>query len=36
MILLYILAGAIYFGMRYYRQQEGVDLKQVHAEIPKD
>jgi amino acid transporter len=36
MILLYILAGAIYFGMRYYRRQEGVDLEQVHAEIPKD
>jgi uncharacterized membrane protein YqjE len=36
MILLYVLAGAIYFGMRYYRRQEGVDLEQVHAEIPKD
>lgn len=34
---LYVLAIAIYFGMRYYRKKtEGVDLDKIHSEIPKD
>jgi APA family basic amino acid/polyamine antiporter len=36
MIFLYILAAALYLGMRYYRRQEGVDLEQIHSEIPRD
>ncbi|PSP82255.1 hypothetical protein BRC83_09920 [Halobacteriales archaeon QS_1_68_17] len=36
MAVLYILSGGIYFGMKYYRQQEGVDLDKIHSEIPKD
>lgn len=34
---LYVLAAAIYFGMKYYRKAtEGVDLDKIHSEIPKD
>jgi amino acid transporter len=34
---LYVLAAAVYFGMRYYRKRkEGVDLGKIHSEIPKD
>lgn len=36
MLLLYIIAGVIYFGMRHYRRQEGVDLEDIHSEIPRD
>ena len=33
---LYLLAVAIYVGMRYYRKKQGVDLDRIHEEIPKD
>ncbi|PSP43509.1 hypothetical protein BRC68_06845 [Halobacteriales archaeon QH_6_64_20] len=33
---LFLLSGAIYLGMSYYRSQEGVDLSTIHSEIPKD
>jgi len=36
MAFLYVLALVIYFGMRVYRKKQGVDLDQIHAEIPKD
>jgi len=36
MVLLYVLAGAIYFGMRWYRAREGVDMDKIHSEIPTD
>ncbi|MFB6077733.1 MAG: hypothetical protein ABEJ80_01985, partial [Halarchaeum sp.] len=36
LVFCYVLAAIIYLGMRYYRAQEGVDLGNLHAEIPKD
>ena len=36
MVFLYLLAAGIYLAMRYKRRQEGVDLSEIHAEIPKD
>jgi amino acid transporter len=36
MAFLYLLAAGIYLVMRYKRRQEGVELSEVHAEIPKD
>lgn len=36
MVFLYVLAAAIYFGMKWYRSKEGVDLDQIHSEIPTD
>ena len=36
MVLLYVLAGGIYFAMKWYRSQEGVDLDKIHSEIPTD
>ncbi|MFB6353303.1 MAG: APC family permease [Halobacteriales archaeon] len=36
MVFLYLLAAVIYLVMRYRRRQEGVDLSEIHAEIPKD
>jgi len=34
--VLYLLAAVIYFGMKYYRSQQGVDLDNLHSEIPQD
>jgi len=36
MVFLYLLAGAIYGTMKYYRRKEGVKLDEIHAEIPQD
>ncbi|MFB6360532.1 MAG: hypothetical protein ABEH59_04345, partial [Halobacteriales archaeon] len=36
MVFLYLLAAGIYLVMRYKRRQEGVELSEIHAEIPKD
>jgi amino acid transporter len=36
MVFLYVLAAVIYLVMRYKRRQEGVELSEIHAEIPKD
>jgi amino acid transporter len=33
---LYLLAAVLYVGMKYYRAQEGVDLDNLHSEIPQD
>lgn len=33
---LYLLAGVSYLVMNYYRSKEGVDLDNIHAEIPQD
>lgn len=33
---LYFLAAIIYIGMRKYREQEGVELGNIHTEIPRD
>jgi len=34
--ILYVLSAVVYLGMRYYRSQQGVELDNIHAEIPKD
>ena len=34
--LLYVLAAATYYGMKYYRAQQGVELDKVHSEIPQE
>jgi amino acid transporter len=36
MVFLYVLSGLIYVVMKYYRSQEGVELEDIHAEIPQD
>lgn len=36
MIFMYAVAAVIYFIMKYYRKQEGVDLEKIHSEIPAD
>jgi amino acid transporter len=33
---LFLLAVVVYLVMNYYRSQEGVDLDNIHSEIPKD
>ncbi len=34
MILLYVLAAAIYFGFSAYRRRQGIDVDKVYKEIP--
>jgi basic amino acid/polyamine antiporter, APA family len=34
MVVMYVLAAAIYFGFRSYRKREGIDIDKIHAEIP--
>ena len=34
MLSMYVLAAAIYFGFKYARKSQGIDLDKVHAEIP--
>ena len=34
--LLFLLSAIVYLIMNYYRSQEGVDLDNIHSEIPKD
>ncbi len=36
LVFLYALAAGIYFVMKWYRAQEGVNLEQIHSEIPTD
>ena len=36
LVVIYGLAAAIYAGMHYWRSQQGVDLDNIHAEIPQD
>jgi basic amino acid/polyamine antiporter, APA family len=31
---LYVLAIVIYFGSRFYRRRQGIDMRMVHSEIP--
>ncbi|MFB6207280.1 MAG: APC family permease [Haloglomus sp.] len=33
---LYVLSAVIYLGMKQYRQSQGVELGEIHSEIPKD
>jgi len=35
-VSLYILAAVVYGGMRYYRARQGVELDQIHSEIPQE
>ncbi len=34
MIILYAIAGAIYFGLSAYRRRQGIDVNKVYQEIP--
>jgi APA family basic amino acid/polyamine antiporter len=34
MLALYLIAAAIYVGMRLHRKREGIDMKKVYSEIP--
>lgn len=36
MVFLYVLAAGIYLVMKWYRKREGVDISNIHQEIPKD
>jgi amino acid transporter len=35
-LFLYVVAGVVYGAMKYYRSREGVELDEIHAEIPQD
>ena len=34
MLIMYLLAGAIYFGFSYYRRKQGIQIEKVYKEIP--
>jgi hypothetical protein len=34
MVVMYVLAAAIYFGFSAYRQRQGIDVSKVYKEIP--
>jgi amino acid transporter len=34
MLVMYILAGAIYFGFSAYRRRQGIDVEKIYKEIP--
>ena len=34
MLIMYVLAGAIYFGFSYYRRKQGIQIEKVYQEIP--
>jgi APA family basic amino acid/polyamine antiporter len=34
MLIMYILAGAIYFGFSAYRRRQGIDVEKIYKEIP--
>jgi len=34
MLIMYLLAGAIYFGFSYYRRKQGIQIEKVYQEIP--
>ena len=34
MLVLYLLAAAIYYGFRAYRKRSGIDIDKIHSEIP--
>jgi hypothetical protein len=34
MIIMYVLAAAIYFGFSSYRKSQGIDVDKVYKEIP--
>jgi hypothetical protein len=34
MLILYLVAAAIYFGFSYYRRKQGIQIEKVYQEIP--
>lgn len=36
MVILYVIALAMYYGFRFYRRAQGIDLSMVYDEIPED
>ncbi len=34
MLVMYVLAGAIYFGFSAYRRRQGIDVEKIYKEIP--
>jgi len=34
MAILYLISIAIYFGSRWYRRKQGINLDEIHKSIP--